>query len=887
MNIQTSKSFLVFGIIVLFASTLCSQDGFPNRVSNQKYTKDEVVNLGKPVRPFIINESRKLIADTLDNGTAGMVNFTFHPGDVLMEVYKAPTELRMYGVGLDIFTWNSDGTTPSLKVEVWRPGTGGYPYLSEGDGTTYPNTILDSDGWIGYAHATDNDTTPYPDISSAPGLVWNGFANGGPCNNDPEPANGQPLYGTKVLPTGLDDYKITKPHDGSTGYYWVDFTDEDGAVFVTDEYIAVVVTYLEEGAGDPRDSNSNIGFFGGDASEIYPYPATKFYNKICDGVSGNQGWHIRHYNWRFAYAVEYVGSEFAGPDQEVEYGDLVTLDGTQIMNYEYLWTQISGTNVTLSSHTDSIVTFTAPNAFDLLSFELTITDTTTNISKSDTVNINVLAPYQLLVINEIMNNPLAVPDADGEWFELYNSNSFPVYLNGWDIRDNDNDSIHIFVQDSNVIIQPSDYFILGSNEDSSANGGIHIDFVYSRESFNLGNSTDEIILYNPNGQEIDKVEYDDGLLFPDPNGNSMELIYFDYDNSLGSNWSISTNLLPSGDYSTPRETNSVSNPELYLEFFQNNDDYLYLGAFTLIDSFMIDSVFTYELDILNSGTDNLNISSIGTKIGKDVTSIYTEYGIDSIIVISPFQQEYIEIKFNPQNSSIYQDTLVFNTNDTNFVTVQIPIEAWATSDEREIHIEPPFNEIQFDSIEINQIRENNFKIYNLGYTTLEIDEISTTTPFSVVPRDGSIDTLGFLNVVVSFIPDSVGDYERELIIESNDSDEGSISLTLVGYSYILGVDDGNNQLPLSYALHQNYPNPFNPITTLRYDLPENSLVNIVIYNMLGREVKTLINQTQDAGFKSIQWNATNDNGKPVSAGVYLYQIHAGDFVQTKKIVLLK
>ena len=57
--------------------------------------------------------------------------------------------------------------------------------------------------------------------------------------------------------------------------------------------------------------------------------------------------------------------------------------------------------------------------------------------------------------------------------------------------------------------------------------------------------------------------------------------------------------------------------------------------------------------------------------------------------------------------------------------------------------------------------------------------------------------------------------------------------------------------------------------------------------MLGTEVKTLINQTQEAGYKSIIWNATNDYGKPVSAGVYLYQIQAGEFVQTKKMVLLK
>jgi len=93
--------------------------------------------------------------------------------------------------------------------------------------------------------------------------------------------------------------------------------------------------------------------------------------------------------------------------------------------------------------------------------------------------------------------------------------------------------------------------------------------------------------------------------------------------------------------------------------------------------------------------------------------------------------------------------------------------------------------------------------------------------------------------------------------------------------------------PKEFVLHQNYPNPFNPVTTLRYDLPENALVNITIYDMLGREVKTLINQTQDAGYRTVIWNATNDYGKPVSAGIYLYQIQAGEYFSTKKMVLLK
>jgi len=97
----------------------------------------------------------------------------------------------------------------------------------------------------------------------------------------------------------------------------------------------------------------------------------------------------------------------------------------------------------------------------------------------------------------------------------------------------------------------------------------------------------------------------------------------------------------------------------------------------------------------------------------------------------------------------------------------------------------------------------------------------------------------------------------------------------------------NAVVPAAFTLHQNFPNPFNPITTLRYDLPSDALVTLSIYDMLGREITQLVNTTQDAGFKSVQWDATDSMGRPVSAGVYLYQIQAGEFVETKKMLLLK
>ena len=91
----------------------------------------------------------------------------------------------------------------------------------------------------------------------------------------------------------------------------------------------------------------------------------------------------------------------------------------------------------------------------------------------------------------------------------------------------------------------------------------------------------------------------------------------------------------------------------------------------------------------------------------------------------------------------------------------------------------------------------------------------------------------------------------------------------------------------NFTLKDNYPNPFNPITNISYDLLEESFVNITIYDMLGNVVNNLVNANQSSGYKSLQWNATNNQGEPVSAGVYLYTIEAGDFRQSKKMILLK
>ena len=107
------------------------------------------------------------------------------------------------------------------------------------------------------------------------------------------------------------------------------------------------------------------------------------------------------------------------------------------------------------------------------------------------------------------------------------------------------------------------------------------------------------------------------------------------------------------------------------------------------------------------------------------------------------------------------------------------------------------------------------------------------------------------------------------------------------YRNILGTEDEGDLLPKNYTLHDKYPNPFNPTTTLRFDLPQVSSITLTIYNMLGQKVRTFNMQNTSAGYHSITWDATNDLGEQVGAGVYLYQLQAKDFVKTRKMVLLK
>ena len=96
------------------------------------------------------------------------------------------------------------------------------------------------------------------------------------------------------------------------------------------------------------------------------------------------------------------------------------------------------------------------------------------------------------------------------------------------------------------------------------------------------------------------------------------------------------------------------------------------------------------------------------------------------------------------------------------------------------------------------------------------------------------------------------------------------------------VEERSTSVPSNFSLEQNYPNPFNPTTTISYQLPISSKVTLRIYDLLGREVATLVNQEESAGWKEVEWDASS-----IASGIYFYKLQANNFIETKKMLIIK
>jgi len=222
-----------------------------------------------------------------------------------------------------------------------------------------------------------------------------------------------------------------------------------------------------------------------------------------------------------------------------------------------------------------------------------------------------------------------------------------------------------------------------------------------------------------------------------------------------------------------------------------------------------------------------------------------------------------------------------------FVGFAITNEGYILKSIQDVPIVPGINlnpvALDFGDVATNSDSTMIFTIMNTGNADLEVTDISSNEPvFTVNITDTTISQGNDLEVEVTFTPTEEILYNG--IIEVVHNALGSPdSVYVVGNGIITGIEDELlNTIPTEYVVYQNYPNPFNNSTVIKYSVPQEGLVALIVYNLLGEEVARLVNDIKQTGNYEVSFDAT---GLP--SGIYFYKLQAGSFIETKKMILLK
>ena len=282
-----------------------------------------------------------------------------------------------------------------------------------------------------------------------------------------------------------------------------------------------------------------------------------------------------------------------------------------------------------------------------------------------------------------------------------------------------------------------------------------------------------------------------------------------------------------------------------------------------------------EFDIMATNHDIFDFSVEGYDL--EIAPMINMFGVDTLHIVGT----------DGSGSFVYDTVLVFinSVNDAPGVfslitpedSAEVVITAESVAGAATIDVSWTMSEdVDGDSVAYGFLLFNG--PYSVETPALYSADVGVTE--LMIPHSSAIallETAGFQSITCDWLVFATDGQDTTM------SDE--IRSLFIDARPLLSVDE--SMVPEAFALHQNYPNPFNPTTTINYDIPESQIVSIMIYDVMGREVRTLINEFQEVGYRTIRWDATDNLGRSVSAGMYIYTIQAGDFRQVRKMVLLK
>ncbi len=523
-----------------------------------------------------------------------------------------------------------------------------------------------------------------------------------------------------------------------------------------------------------------------------------------------------------------------------------------------------------------------------------------------------------IIITEIMQNPNAVSDGDGEYFEVYNTTGADIDMNAWVISDNGSNTHTI---SSSLIVPAGGYIVLGANTDTATNGNVPVDYSYGSD-IGLSNGDDEIILTTGGGVEIDRVEYDGGPNFPDPSGKSMNLDIDQYSataNDDGANWCESTTPLGT-QFGTPGTANTSC--AITCDLNLGNRD-------AVCDAYTNDAdTYTATLDFSGGNTSTYAVTATAGTVGGDDPGAVESGTID---ITGIPEGTDVTISVSNTASGGVCDLSVTITAPVCIAATCAPVGSIIFTEIMN-NPAPPINDSEGEWFELYNTTSNpidligwsivddNHTLYNEGF----VFESSVVVPaggYVLIANNGDSVLNGGLptpdyvydyyasnltlgngsdgitihcplgNIIDSVVwdngatfPDNSG---KSMSLDVNhlnatDNDDGA-NWSNVTFTYgsdgQLGTPGGANDQQLSSGLSEIagfdiYPNPVsNGIIVVSTDQAMDKQIDL--YNILGKRVFT----------HTFTGTRATLNISNINAGIYIIKVKEGNSISTRKLVV--
>ena len=278
------------------------------------------------------------------------------------------------------------------------------------------------------------------------------------------------------------------------------------------------------------------------------------------------------------------------------------------------------------------------------------------------------------------------------------------------------------------------------------------------------------------------------------------------------------------------------------------------------------------LSISNVGTDTLKISNI--------TSTNAAFSARPTSRTVPPGQSFTDtLRFAPTLLGLVSASVIITSNSSSSPdTIRLSGTGTVLSALAQLNTKI----LSFGNVRVGQPKDTTMTINNTGSDTLRVTSVtSTSAVFSARPAARTVAPGQSFNDTIRFTPSSAGAVSGNIIITSN-STSSPDTVRVSGTGAAVSAVDRLDGVPTEFSLCQNYPNPFNPSTLIQYSIPTRSRTRLGIYDILGRLVATLVDEEQAPAYYEVQWNAS-----AIPSGVYFYRIEAGNYVGTKKMILLR